>query len=1012
MGKKSARDSIDTEHPVFFYETEPCRNAGFKYDPEGKKGLDPFSVEARKNIINKWLYVFWSKGEDYAVSIKNGPWEQRVSDLYARQHMAKPGLKDRNPPRTATPREHAEKIKYEIYFDDEGFAYRRDISKEAFKLRHERKHPKIAFQKKHKDRWKQQRESGLSLPLTTPNGDNIRYYFLLSSIRLGPEALGAAIEEGAADGLSIWAPKVLNKTDGRFYPPKGKLKGMTPKYATELQKSIIGPGSRIVSKRDAKWELFAIGVVDPYHFAGDIMDNLYQRALDDFLKVFNSVNSGGYGANSAMKPHLNYRNNRGSIYELYFIAMTLTAVRKSYKDKGESVPKWDGESARRVIRFVESKLKKLKNACEARANFLTNWLASPAHRLIDIGISKDTVEQKKGMMAEDREVAADDRAYGLAHWHNMTTLLGFTTTGTVFLASANDVCPHNPIKEILMPYATKKLESKSVDEAAFEKIKVLVPDLVINDILTRFQKSQGSSLKDLSRRTQKIADLMNNLHFFSWALSTKAPRHLENIDGITFKKAQPYIDNGTWLWEQAGVLGEKKVDGLFERVRSGTVSTRVEKMLKVIDERRPTLGTKMQIVMKAPSKTLVVVPYVKLFTGAVALIQMGGDSAATLVDKDKSAWKKLEAGAELSMGVMGLFEGIMAIKGVKPLEFRQLLNLKRGWVLPKYHMAYVSSGMLSVCGLLSAGWIIYSNMKSMRQGWDRRDTSTAVGSGIAVIGGVLLLGTGVGAIIGAGAGMFAAGPVGWIAGACVILGGIIIWLGTDDDFEVFTNSSYFAHDPDSRNIRKFGDKDDWAGPKTSFWKLGPKERNWPVMDQAVALTNLVSRYTVRSTASARIYNEGPGIVFVESFDVYVNLPNLLPGTELEILITDTMGRTKKKYGEIVYKNSRTNLQHSDKNSWKVTDDLIPGNGKKSDTIHIGVIGAKIVCGGLQAKITYKQGSAQIGHTHRIAEWDQECEPLTQIPGEMICSDLVVSTPKEASGPANQFKVKLPSLTAS
>src|SRR5262245_58761450 len=122
-------DTIDAQYAVTFYQAEPHRQVvGKNVTPP--PFASPDLTLNRKPIQNKWLYIFRSPGNVYAVAPGNGDFEGRSSYLYAHQSIAKWHAGARNPERTAAPKEHAVELKYEVYFDENTYLYYRDISQE------------------------------------------------------------------------------------------------------------------------------------------------------------------------------------------------------------------------------------------------------------------------------------------------------------------------------------------------------------------------------------------------------------------------------------------------------------------------------------------------------------------------------------------------------------------------------------------------------------------------------------------------------------------------------------------------------------------------------------------------------------------------------------------------------------------------------------------------------------------------------------------------------------------
>jgi hypothetical protein len=179
-------------------------------------------------------------------------------------------------------------------------------------------------------------------------------------------------------------------------------------------------------------------------------------------------------------------------------------------------------------------------------------------------------------------------------------------------------------------------------------------------------------------------------------------------------------------------------------------------------------------------------------------------------------------------------------------------------------------------------------------------------------------------------------------------------------------------------------------------------RNWPVTHQAFALLNLLSRFVVRSEAKARIdalssdLKDGP--LLVESFDLYVDFPDLPDQVRFKIEVLEKMGK-ERVFATMTYDLEASTFRCSEAN-WRALHTFTPGSDGKPGVLHISVRGVRIQCGWLDARITQIRSSVEISHKHRIAERKFIVKNAMMDGGYAIAE-----VPTERTGPADSFKIR-------
>ena len=800
----------------------------------------------RKPIQDKWLYIFRSVGSaTYAVSSVEDGFGQRVSDLYAGQHMARVGLKEKNPRRT---QEAGLDFHGEVYFDDESRMYE-NVEVSLTAKRHEWKSlfhhlktmaelVKAPFEDMVVDHMAIDEPNGggkagvreLDLPVATPDGTPIRYFFLLSSFRLGPETLLKVVSEGSADCLSMWTIRAGFMANGS----PADVEGPTTERLEELLAAPAGSEDRLRLK-----EIAQIGVVDPYHFAARINDAHVHRALSRYREILQDIDRGIPPGRSVARRHLDKKNNRGSIDDLYFIAKGLSAA----KEHGSF--DLDEIGANQVIGLVETELGRLRNSVELTAMMLANWMDGPAHRLLDYAVVHDLGQP-------DDPNAARDRAYALYHWHNVTSLLGFTSRGSAFLSSLAGNDPDNPVEHLITAFRDQPLRSNHRgDEEIVENALLLAGDIV-PDLLLRwtFLELDGETVDESNPvalagiKSRRIVKTMNNLQYFPVKIG--APTSKTDVP----TQFREWLSRGVFVVEHTEKVPKSLLDTYFSSAFRSTLRKSLgHRHFKAV---HAWTGKRVPSLMRAELKGRAFqapIPYIKAFLSISNLLAGQTTQTKKLFAADSSRIDRFEAAAELSLAGKDVVEVVLKLNGIDAIKWQEYTRVKavKGVWTARAGVA------MSILGIVSSVWIVYSNSKKAVGAWENRDTSVMIGAGVAVAGGVILAASETAAIVGAsagiGAGLSSTG-VGVLAGILVFVGGLMVALTIDDVYETFADSSYFALDADDRSMRRFGNKTHWAGnePKDQdTWEVGGVPRNWPVSHQRIALENLLARYSVMTT---------------------------------------------------------------------------------------------------------------------------------------------------------------------
>lgn len=806
----------------------------------------------RQDISGKWLYVFWSRGRSYKYRYPD--WlVSRVDDLTAGQYWsARPGHREINPKPT---NERAQKVWLEIWFDGDGNLYPLDISKKDRwkKGRHERPHPMDAVLGKGKMPPKSYKCKTVTLPLKR-GGKEVRYFFLLSSIRLGKNALEACLKRGNADGMSIWTRRTFRASGKRVLP--GKVMGPSAEMLEEFYMARKAKPTTEETKQKSKEyrALCDIGVVDPYHFAEEINHHHYMQTLAGYQALLADLREANPWVEGIHKRYLEEKWNRGSLDDLYFIAKALKALRYKARKKFD----WDEKNATRVIRFVEKTLQGMRNAVEGTATMLCNWLDGPAHKLIDLAAVDEDLDK-------DTALGPSDRAYALEHWYNVTSLLGISSRGATFLASKGVRASSNPVQALLVDYLKKRVKKGKLhpkrDRITYDTVVVgreVALDLVLRWIMLDLPKGSGGkkAVELVAQKSKELRDVINASGFFEHDF-VPAPK------GKGGPSMQKYLDWSIFMVEQP-IKVAKGWPNAVMKIRDITKFTRpaaslvkrnrylihVVKLSEWRGENAPSLWN--VYAQKG-------VPWAKLFGAYVNLLFAGAETVKTFSDSSSGAGKRVRSVIDLAVGGGTLFDAIMEINGVDKAVWKKLgeASTKKALTLARLGVA------LSVIAIISAIWVVWTNIETASNAWDTHDTSVVLGASIAVTGGVMLALHGIGFLcsweVGL-AGLLASPGANIVFGLVIFVGVLIVVLTVDEEFENFVKSSFFAKGEDDQNILGFGDRGHWAGCEPGLkdswmvpsfqWKSKKSYRtwNWPVLHQREALTRLLARFKFNTSA--------------------------------------------------------------------------------------------------------------------------------------------------------------------
>ncbi len=264
-----------------------------------------------------------------------------------------------------------------------------------------------------------------------PEGKNKRYYFLLSPVQLGAEAIKFAIDN--PNGLTP-----LLRTNARGLKPDPS------KFDPDQPDQNIGPAPEDIIQNP-----ITLPVIDPYSFAENIAEQVYTDALKTYIEWFSSKK------NETIK-ELHEKTGWETLDHLY-VAQVLKSVRDSHPKPGDIDDELvDAALWKENLKIWEKELNQRHSEINAAAHESLLWLIkvleSPGHKIIETAILKDTTGNKP-----HDEI---DIAHGILHWAACTEHMFALEPGVVYLREVLDKTGSVPVELVTKHF-------KGLDKDAF-----------------------------------------------------------------------------------------------------------------------------------------------------------------------------------------------------------------------------------------------------------------------------------------------------------------------------------------------------------------------------------------------------------------------------------------------------------------------------------------------------------------------------------------------------------------
>jgi hypothetical protein len=246
-----------------------------------------------------------------------------------------------------------------------------------------------------------------------------RYYFLLSPVQLGPEAIKSAMKN--PDGLT---PLLKPGLQTQLWDPNNSSGPDITTY--------VGPVSG-----DIKDGRIKLRVIDPYGWAENLVEEVYAFSVKDYSEWVTSKN------NLTLEQ---LKTDTGWKLEHYYLAQMIKAVRDSHSKPSsidsrlKDADKWKSDLKKWNEQLVEKNATILANVGRDLQQVL-KWMDGPGHGIIEAAIISDT----KANSPPD----AMDIARGILHWSVCTEYLIAMEPGVAWLRETLSK-PGNVAYELLL----------------------------------------------------------------------------------------------------------------------------------------------------------------------------------------------------------------------------------------------------------------------------------------------------------------------------------------------------------------------------------------------------------------------------------------------------------------------------------------------------------------------------------------------------------------------------------
>ena len=665
---------------------------------------------------------------------------------------------------------------------------------------------------------------------------NRRYYFLLSPVQLGPAALKYAMAN--PKGLT---PLLKPGDDTAQWDPKNSKGPQVDHY--------VGP-----TADDIKSGTMTLPVIDPYSWAESIAESGYPNALEEYVKWL-GINSKASGKSETIAK-LTSETSWG--LDHLYVAQILKSVRDSHKKPGsiddelkDAAQSWaylDKWEKGLVVRNAEINANVHRQLMQ-----LTEWLAGPAHAIIEPAVLKDT--------SNDTPQDAIDLARGILHWAVCTEHMIALEPGLAFLRDLFGKPGSVPTDVVMAGLNVDALAVKmsKVQETAFKYASqgalmlFALKDFVSPPPSLNFNGTREDYLKKLGEyeaaRRDKLIAILND----SKLLPAKIQVPALNLSQSQSQKLQVAATATNSMLDAADKWTTYVIDPNIEIPRKFGLNWLAN--LEQWFEKRPTfakfanMGT--SYALKGTSLILNGYNLYSVITTARFDYQTQ--------QMTSTAFNYTQAGAGAALAVQDVLAEMGTLLKNQTMQriFPQLMTTSGGptWGVGAARVTGIAGttfAAINVVAMIVSGITTMISMERSRgKALSRGDYTAAKFYAVGVAGGALMVAGGIAfglALMEVG-GIFSASGIGAVVGVVLFLiGGIIAtiasiiawWKSTDDDYQVFARKCFLGRQSDEEP-RFDDDPPDWSHA------LAKGSDTWPIDKQKRAIHNLVGRFTLKTS---------------------------------------------------------------------------------------------------------------------------------------------------------------------
>jgi hypothetical protein len=709
-----------------------------------------------------------------------------------------------------------------------------------------------------------------------PKGQPRRFYFLLSPVQLGPEAIKYAMNN--PKGLTPLMKPDLNTVQWDPNSPTG------PRFD-----QYMGP-----QPKDVKNGYFSLGVIDPFAWA----ETLAQEIYGDSIKQYNKwINSGKDFTIKALEKKTKWTPDH------YYVAQLLKGLKDSHPkpDKIEGEIK-NPQSWYKNLKEWEQKLTRRNAEISASAHrsllAILEYLDGPGHEIIETALMKDATD------GNPQDVM--DVAWGIVHWAACTEHLMALEPGVVYL------------KELLAKKDTLVYQAVLKHFKDLEKANLSVTLSKTEVKVLRYAYNPLLQLLGLKEFVSDAPTFRGSHQDYLRQLANYMKQRRDNIITIlNAHKILPYRVKGSQFYPQGGLwsggsvaflsildLADKWTTYILDEDISIPRKNKFLNFLANIEERFSEGGAweKYKWVNQGTSYGL-----------KIAALGISGYNLITTIttaryDYQRSVtaldWFGTASGAIIAvqdaLAEVAVLVGNAGMKRVFP----QLITSAGGpsWGVGAARITGVAGWTfagLNVVAMFVSGVV---TMVAMHKGYvkaqSRGDYTAAAFYGVGFVGGAAMAGgaivLGV-VLVKTGAGVSATGVGATVGIILIAVGGIIAglaalfaWLFSSDDFQVFARKCFLGKEG---HLEPRWQYSGGLIPKTlpadpPEWSHAAKQytNSWPIQKQKRAILNLLGRFKLKTKPLKKFERTQVNKPYAGNIQFSVEPGLLMPGSTFEVAL--------------------------------------------------------------------------------------------------------------------------------